>query len=131
MTDHPIIAVDGPAASGKGTLARKLAAHFDFAYLDTGALYRAVAVSVMAAGGRVDNEADAVAAAKRFAQTTRVVFKITVTSGRNINAYSFFPQEGEVLLSPSHRFTVCSEPHMIGGYTIIDLVQVEGSTFVS
>jgi cytidylate kinase len=37
----PIIAVDGPAASGKGTLARKLAAHFDFAYLDTGALYRA------------------------------------------------------------------------------------------
>ena len=66
MTDHPIIAVDGPAASGKGTLARKLAAHFDFAYLDTGALYRAVAVSVMAAGGKVDNEADAVAAAKRF-----------------------------------------------------------------
>lgn len=66
ITDRPIIAVDGPAASGKGTLARKLAAHFDFAYLDTGALYRAVAISVMAAGGAVDNEADAVAAAKRF-----------------------------------------------------------------
>jgi cytidylate kinase len=47
-------------------LARKLAAYFDFAYLDTGALYRAVAVSIMAAGGAVDNEADAVPAAKRF-----------------------------------------------------------------
>lgn len=36
------IAIDGPAASGKGTIARRLAAHFDFAHLDTGLLYRAV-----------------------------------------------------------------------------------------
>jgi len=40
----PVIAIDGPAASGKGTLARKLAQHLDYAYLDTGALYRAVAL---------------------------------------------------------------------------------------
>ncbi|MGH6938808.1 (d)CMP kinase, partial [Hypericibacter sp.] len=41
MTAAPkIIAVDGPAASGKGTLARRLARHFGFAYLDTGLLYR-------------------------------------------------------------------------------------------
>ena len=46
-----IIAIDGPAASGKGTLARGLAAHFNHAYLDTGALYRAVALSVSRAGG--------------------------------------------------------------------------------
>lgn len=59
-----IIAVDGPAASGKGTLARRLAAHFDFAYLDTGALYRAVALSVILAGGNLENESDAVAAAE-------------------------------------------------------------------
>ena len=38
-----IVAVDGPAAAGKGTLARRLAAHFDFAFLDTGLLYRATA----------------------------------------------------------------------------------------
>jgi cytidylate kinase len=38
-----IIAIDGPAASGKGTLARRIAAHFDYHYLDTGLLYRAVA----------------------------------------------------------------------------------------
>ena len=61
-----IIAVDGPAASGKGTLARKLADHFDFAYLDTGALYRAVALSVIEAGGRAENQADAVHAAERL-----------------------------------------------------------------
>jgi cytidylate kinase len=39
-----IVAVDGPAASGKGTLARRLAAEFDLAYLDTGSLYRATAL---------------------------------------------------------------------------------------
>ena len=50
MGEH-VIAVDGPAASGKGTLARRLAAHFDYAYLDTGALYRAVALGVLQAGG--------------------------------------------------------------------------------
>ena len=72
-----------------------------------------------------------VGAAKGFAPKTRVVFKITVTSGRDINAYSFFPQEGEILLSPSHRFTVSSEPREEGGYTFIDLVQMAGNTFVS
>jgi CMP/dCMP kinase len=52
-----IIAIDGPAASGKGTVARRLAAHFSLAYLDTGALYRAVALSVSRAGGD-PNDAD-------------------------------------------------------------------------
>jgi len=45
-----IIAIDGPAAAGKGTLAKRLAARFDFAYLDTGALYRAVALTLIKAG---------------------------------------------------------------------------------
>ena len=40
-------------------------------------------------------------------------------------------QEGEILLSPSHRFTVSSEPREEGGYTFIDLVQMAGNTFVS
>jgi cytidylate kinase len=46
-----IIAIDGPSASGKGTIARKLAAHFGFAHLDTGLLYRAVGVAVLKVGG--------------------------------------------------------------------------------
>jgi cytidylate kinase len=55
-----IIAIDGPAASGKGTLARRLARHFGFAHLDTGKLYRAVALAVIETGG---NPADPEAAA--------------------------------------------------------------------
>jgi len=46
-----VIAIDGPAAAGKGTLARRLAAHFGLPYLDTGLLYRAVARRVLDAGG--------------------------------------------------------------------------------
>jgi len=42
----PVIAVDGPAASGKGTIARRLAAHYGFPWLDTGLLYRAIGVRV-------------------------------------------------------------------------------------
>ncbi|MCP4330401.1 MAG: (d)CMP kinase [Alphaproteobacteria bacterium] len=59
-----IIAVDGPSAAGKGTLARRLAAHFDYAYLDTGSLYRALALSLRAAGTD-PQDADAAAAAAR------------------------------------------------------------------
>ncbi len=55
-----VIAVDGPAASGKGTLAQRLAGHFGLAYLDTGLLYRATARRVVARGG---DPADAEAAA--------------------------------------------------------------------
>lgn len=59
-----IIAIDGPAASGKGTLARRLAAHFNLGYLDTGALYRAVARDVRRAGGKLDDARTAAAAAR-------------------------------------------------------------------
>lgn len=53
----PTIAIDGPAAAGKGTLARRLAAHLRFAYLDTGLLYRAVGKKVLAAGVDLSDEA--------------------------------------------------------------------------
>ena len=59
-----IIAIDGPAASGKGTLGKKLAAHYGLRHLDTGLLYRAVAKAVLDAGRRPDDTAAAVAAAK-------------------------------------------------------------------
>lgn len=57
-----IIAVDGPTASGKGTIAKALAAHFDLPHLDTGLLYRAVGRQVMLAGGDPDDPRDALAA---------------------------------------------------------------------
>jgi len=56
-----IIAIDGPAASGKGTIAKRVAAHYGLAYLDTGTLYRAVARDTLA---RSEDPADAVEALK-------------------------------------------------------------------
>ncbi len=58
-----IIAVDGPAASGKGTLSKRLAKHLGYAHLDTGKIYRAVGFSVLASGGDPGDPAAAVAAA--------------------------------------------------------------------
>ncbi|MFM6829867.1 MAG: (d)CMP kinase [Novosphingobium sp.] len=57
-----IIAVDGPTASGKGTIAKALAAHFGLPHLDTGLLYRAVGRQVFLAGGNPDDPAHALAA---------------------------------------------------------------------
>ncbi len=59
----PTIAIDGPAASGKGTLSKRVAAHYGFAHLDTGSLYRAVGFSVLSAGGDPANPELALAAA--------------------------------------------------------------------
>ena len=59
-----IIAIDGPAASGKGTLAKRIAAHFGMAWLDTGLLYRAVARDVLASGSDLEDVQAATVAAK-------------------------------------------------------------------
>jgi CMP/dCMP kinase len=60
-----VVAIDGPAASGKGTLARRLADRFGLAHLDTGKLYRATALIVLQGGGDPADAAAAVAAARR------------------------------------------------------------------
>src|SRR5690606_33598449 len=59
-----VIAIDGAAASGKGTLARRLATHFGLNHLDTGLIYRAVALEVLRAGGSLDDPAARLAAAR-------------------------------------------------------------------
>lgn len=61
-----VVAIDGPAASGKGTLARRLAEKLGFAHLDTGRIYRAVAFKLLAAGISADDIAAAVEAAKHL-----------------------------------------------------------------
>lgn len=65
---YPTIAIDGPAASGKGTLARLIAKELGFAHLDTGSLYRAVAFEVLEAGGNPSDTEDAVRGAESLAQ---------------------------------------------------------------
>ena len=56
MANDPIIAVDGPAASGKGTIARALARHLKLPHLDTGLLYRAVGLNLLRWGGDPESE---------------------------------------------------------------------------
>jgi CMP/dCMP kinase len=62
-----IIAIDGPAASGKGTIARRLAAHFGLPHLDTGLLYRATARVLLDEGSKLDDAEKAVSAARGLA----------------------------------------------------------------
>jgi cytidylate kinase len=57
-----IVAVDGPTASGKGTIAKAISAHFGLPHLDTGLLYRAVGRQCFLVGGDLDNAGDALAA---------------------------------------------------------------------
>jgi len=67
-----IIALDGPSAAGKGTLARRLAAHYGLAHLDTGSLYRAVGGRVLREGGDPGDAAHAVAAAAALTEEDRL-----------------------------------------------------------
>lgn len=66
-----IIAIDGPAASGKGTLARGLAEALNFAHMDTGALYRAVAFEVLEMGGDPEREDDALKGVVRLQENLK------------------------------------------------------------
>lgn len=66
MKQPLVIAIDGPAAAGKGTLARRLAAHLGLPHLDTGLLYRAVARRLLDAGENPTDGAAAEAAARRL-----------------------------------------------------------------
>lgn len=59
-----VIAIDGPAASGKGTLAQRLARHYGLPHLDTGLLYRGVALTLIDAGASLDDQAAAARAAE-------------------------------------------------------------------
>lgn len=70
MTRPLIIAVDGPAASGKGTIASRLARTYGLPFLDTGLLYRAVGMGVLASRASLDDESAAVAVARSLDAAT-------------------------------------------------------------
>lgn len=66
MNPAPVIAIDGPSASGKGTVAQRVAGELGFHYLNSGALYRLVALAVVRQGIDVSDEAAAAAVAARL-----------------------------------------------------------------
>lgn len=100
-----VIAIDGPAASGKGTLARKLAAHYGFAYLDTGSLYRAVGVATIAAGKSPADEAAAIHAARTL-DASRIDEKTirTAEAGEAASVVAVMPQVRAAILQFQRNF---------------------------
>ena len=100
-----VIAVDGPAAAGKGTLARRLAEALDLAHLDSGALYRAVGLAVLRAGGDPADEA-AAAAAARSLDTGRLSDPAlrAPETGDAASKVAAFPSVRKALLDFQRRF---------------------------
>ncbi|TXH37508.1 MAG: (d)CMP kinase [Rhodospirillaceae bacterium] len=100
-----IIALDGPAAAGKGTLARRLAGHYRLAYLDTGALYRAVGVAVLRQGLDPAQESAAVAAAETLSPALLVDPEIrTEAGGQAASKVAAIPAVRAALLDWQRRF---------------------------
>jgi cytidylate kinase len=100
-----IIAIDGPAASGKGTLGKRLATHYGFRHLDTGLIYRAVAKAVLDAGQDLKDAGKALAAANaldpgRFEESVLKSHRI----GEAASIVSAFPQVREVLRAFQREF---------------------------
>ena len=105
-----IIAVDGPAASGKGTIARALAARYDLPHLDTGLLYRAVGACVLREQLDPEREADAVACCDFPDSLLADPFLRTDEAGRAASLVSAHPLVRSALLQRQHRFA-----HQPGG----------------
>jgi cytidylate kinase len=105
LSAPPIIAIDGTAACGKGTLAKKLAAHYEFSHLDSGALYRLVALGVLEVGGNPSDAADAVRAAGAIdvAQTAHPNIRTDVV-GKAASEVAAIPEVRRVLLDFQHQF---------------------------
>ncbi len=114
-----IIAIDGPAASGKGTLARRLAARFGLAYLDTGSLYRAVALAVLLAG---EDPADETAAAKAargldIAALDDAALR-TARVGEAASVVAAMPRVREEILEFQRRFAALPQGAVLDGRDI-------------
>jgi cytidylate kinase len=102
---NPVIAVDGPAASGKGTLARRLARHYGFAHLDSGRLYRAVALGVLRQATDPNDEiACARIAAGLDPATLEDPALRTEETGRMASRISAHPAVRRALLDYQRRF---------------------------
>ncbi|MBV1704206.1 MAG: (d)CMP kinase [Hyphomicrobiales bacterium] len=100
-----IVAIDGPAASGKGTISRRLAAALGVAHLDTGLLYRAVAAALVAAGAPLDNEAVAAAAARALDLDTLDPLKLrTREIGEAASVVAAHPAVREALAEAQRAF---------------------------
>src|SRR6201997_2124681 len=102
-----IIAIDGPAASGKGTIARHVASVYGLPHLDTGLLYRAVAKALLDAGHRPDDAPRAIEAAialdpKKFEENALKLQAITEAA----SAVAAIPEVRQALMSYQRQFAM-------------------------
>jgi cytidylate kinase len=114
-----IIAIDGPAASGKGTLGKRLAVHFGLRHLDTGLLYRAVAKALLDAGHPLDDRERAVAVAKALdpAQFDETTLK-GHTIGEAASIVSAIPEVRAALLAFQRGFAAAPPGAVLDGRDI-------------
>jgi CMP/dCMP kinase len=114
-----IIAIDGPAASGKGTLGKRLAAHYGLRHLDTGLLYRAVAQAVLEAGHSLDDVARAVAAAQTLdpSRFDEVALK-SHAAGEAASVVSAIPEVRAALLQLQQDFAAAPPGAVLDGRDI-------------
>ena len=129
-----IIAIDGPAASGKGTLGKRLAAHYGLRHLDTGLLYRAVAHALLAAGHRLDDVPHAVAAAGALdpEQFDETALK-SHAAGEAASVVSAIPEVRAALLRLQQDFAAVPPGAVLDGRDIGTLIcpQADAKIFIT
>ncbi|PTW62742.1 cytidylate kinase [Breoghania corrubedonensis] len=114
-----IIAIDGPAASGKGTLARRLAERFGLNHLDTGLTYRAVAAKMLAEGLPLDDEAQAAAAAASLDFSTLEREALSLHEiGEAASRIAVMPSVRRALVEGQRRFAQVSPGAVLDGRDI-------------
>jgi CMP/dCMP kinase len=114
-----IIAIDGPAASGKGTLGKRLAAHYGLRHLDTGLLYRAVGQALLASGRGLNDTAQAAAVAESLdpAQFDEAALK-SHAAGEAASVVSAIPEVRTALLQLQRNFAAKPPGAVIDGRDI-------------
>ncbi|MEH3117759.1 MAG: (d)CMP kinase [Methylorubrum populi] len=114
-----VIAIDGPAASGKGTLARRLARHYGLPHLDTGLLYRAVALTLIDAGADLDDAGAAARAASALSAERLSDLRLRERAmGEAASRVSSVPAVRAALLSWQRRFAEGPEGAVLDGRDI-------------
>ena len=113
-----VIAVDGPAASGKGTVARGLARHFGLPFLDTGKLYRAVALSLLRWGGDPESEFAALRACEDIANLMDDPELKSEMVGGIASRISAYPAVREALLERQRDFAATPGGAVLDGRDI-------------
>jgi cytidylate kinase len=114
-----IIALDGPAASGKGTIGKRVAGHFNLRHLDTGLIYRAVAKALLDGGHQLDDVARAVEAARALdpAQFDDNALK-SHTIGEAASITSAIPEVRQALLAFQRDFATAPPGAVLDGRDI-------------